>query len=114
MRQTAEGLYFQRHGYSGFYCLRAVPGHVFGTDWQILYSLRIVRILAIFKLARFNETAASFKKAFYLIRDEFFLFFSVILFMLYVTSLGIYIAEHDAQPEKFRSFLTRSGLPWKR
>ncbi len=26
------------------------------------------------------------KKAFYLIRDEFFLFFSVILFMLYVTS----------------------------
>lgn len=24
--------------------------------------------------------------------------------MLYVTSLGIYIAEHDAQPEKFRSF----------
>ena len=57
-----------------------------------------------FKLARFNETAASFKKAFYLIRDEFFLFFSVILFMLYVTSLGIYIAEHDAQPEKFRSF----------
>ena len=71
-------------------------GMFFGTDWQILYSLRIVRILAIFKLARFNETAASFKKAFYLIRDEFFLFFSVILFMLYVTSLGIYIAEHDA------------------
>ena len=76
----------------------------FGLDWQILYSLRIVRVLAIFKLARFNETAASFKKAFYLIRDEFFLFFSVILFMLYVTSLGIYIAEHEAQPEKFRSF----------
>lgn len=24
--------------------------------------------------------------------------------MLYVTSLGIYIAEHEAQPEKFRSF----------
>ncbi len=24
--------------------------------------------------------------------------------MLYVTSLGIYIAEHDAQPEKFGSF----------
>ena len=47
-------------------------GMFFGTDWQILYSLRIVRILAIFKLARFNETAA--------------------------------IAEHDAQPEKFRSF----------
>lgn len=46
-------------------------GMFFGTDWQILYSLRIVRILAIFKLARFNETAASFKKAFYLIRDEF-------------------------------------------
>ena len=76
-------------------------GMFFGADWQILYSLRIVRVLAIFKLARFNETAASFKKAFYLIRDEFFLFFSVILFMLYVTSLGIYIAEHDAQPEKF-------------
>ena len=79
-------------------------GMFFGLDWQILYSLRIVRVLAIFKLARFNDTAASFKKAFYLIRDEFFLFFSVILFMLYVTSLGIYIAEHEAQPEKFRSF----------
>lgn len=76
----------------------------FGADWQVLYSLRLVRVLAIFKLARFNETAASFKRAFYLIRDEFFLFFSVILFMLYVTSLGIYIAEHEAQPEKFRSF----------
>lgn len=70
----------------------------------MLYSLRLVRVLAIFKLARFNKTAASFKRAFYLIRDEFFLFFSVILFMLYVTSLGIYIAEHEAQPEKFRSF----------
>lgn len=88
-------------------------GMFFGLDWQVLYSLRIVRVLAIFKLARFNETAASFKKAFYLIRDEFFLFFSVILFMLYVTSLGIYIAEHEAQPEKFRSFLTPSGLPWR-
>lgn len=88
-------------------------GMFFGADWQILYSLRIVRVLAIFKLARFNQTAASFKKAFYLIRDEFFLFFSVILFMLYVTSLGIYIAEHDAQPEKFRSFLTPCGLPWR-
>lgn len=76
----------------------------FGADCQVLYSLRLVRVLAIFKLARFNKTAASFKRAFYLIRDEFFLFFSVILFMLYVTSLGIYIAEHEAQPEKFRSF----------
>lgn len=47
-------------------------GMFFGTDWQILYSLRIVRILAIFKLARFNETAASFKKAFYLSGMSFF------------------------------------------
>lgn len=76
----------------------------FGADWQILYSLRLVRVLAFFKLARFNRTADRFRRAFYLVRYEFFLFFFVVLFMLYVTSLGIYMAEHDAQPEKFRSF----------
>lgn len=77
----------------------------FGADLQELYSLRIVRVLAIFKLARFNETVANFRKAFSLIRDELIFFTAVILFMLYVTALGIYMVENEAQPEKFKSFL---------
>lgn len=95
---------FSFMGILDFFVCVPFLGMFFGADLQVLYSLRIFRVLAIFQLARFNETADNFKRAFYLIRNEFFLFFSVILFLLYVTSLGIYIAEHEAQPEKFRSF----------
>lgn len=87
-------------------CVVCIPfiSVLFGANLDVLYSLRIIRVLAIFKLARFNKTVGDFKAAFYLVRSEFLLFFSVIAFLLYVTALGIYLAEHDAQPEKFASF----------
>jgi voltage-gated potassium channel len=98
------GYIFSGMGILDFIVCLPFLGIFFGMDWQIVYSMRIIRVLAIFKLARFNRTAENFRQAFLMIRDEFFLFFAVILFLLYITSLGIYMAEHEAQPEKFSSF----------
>lgn len=79
--------------------------YLWGVDVQILNSLRIVRVFAIFKLARFSVSASHFYQAFRMIRRELLFFTAVLLFMLYITSLGIYMTEHAAQPEKFASFL---------
>lgn len=76
----------------------------FGSQ-DILHPLRMVQLLCLLKLARFNKAVDPLIKAFKLIKNEFLLFFAVFVLLLYVLGLGIYIAERSAQPEKFASVL---------
>lgn len=73
-------------------------------------ALRLVRLLRVFKLNRYSAALASIaevfrRKAQQMIASMFFVFIILIL-----SSLFIYYAEHDAQPDQFENAF--SGLWW--
>lgn len=79
---------------------------IFGVSpMEVANDLRIVQILCIFKLARFNERVPILKHAFWSIRKELLFFVSLFSFLLYFLSLGIFLAEGKAQPQHFGSVL---------
>ncbi len=75
----------------------------FASDLQVVKILRILRVFRLFKLGRYNKSILNFKTAFYESKEEFliFLFFTLILF--YLSAVGIYFFEHEAQPQNFPS-----------
>jgi voltage-gated potassium channel len=65
--------------------------------------LRLVRIFRIFKLVRYNKAIKNYRLAMKLIKYELIMFFILMVFALYVASVGIYYFEHAVQPDKFAS-----------
>jgi voltage-gated potassium channel len=68
-----------------------------------LRFLRVVRLLRILKLTRYSATMQSILQVF---RDEsnaFVATFCMLLVILVLASSGIYVFEHQVQPEKFGS-----------
>ncbi|WP_269747397.1 potassium channel family protein [Imhoffiella purpurea] len=59
--------------------------------------------MRILKLARYSAAMRRFHKAFLLAREELVLFVIVASIMLYLSAVGIYYFEHEAQPEAFPS-----------
>ena len=55
------------------------------------------------KLFRFSETLQRFQIVFIKVKSELTLFAIAALFLLYLSSVGIYYFEHEAQPETFGS-----------
>ena len=82
-----------------------LPGSMLGVR-----ALRLVRLLRIFKLNRYFDAMKSVGEVLSAKKSELLgsLFFIWLLMM--VSSLMIYSAEHDAQPEAFRNAF--SGLWW--
>jgi len=73
------------------------------TDAQVLKILRIFRILRLFKLGRYHKSIIHFQKAFKEAKEEFFLFLFFTLVLFYISAVGIYFFEHQAQPQNFPS-----------
>ncbi len=68
-----------------------------------LRFLRVVRLLRIFKLTRYS---AAMQILLDVVRDEassFIAAFFILFILLVLTSSGIYLIEHDVQPEAFGS-----------
>ncbi len=78
-----------------------------GSDFQALRAIRIVRI---FSLTRYESAITRVRKALVLARDEAVLFLVVTLILLFLSAVGIYHFEHEAQPDQFRSVF--DGLWW--
>jgi len=74
-----------------------------GLDLRSLRAFRLLRLFRLLKLARYSEAMQRFHKAFILAREELILFGSVALIMLYLSAIGIYYFESEAQPETFSS-----------
>jgi len=74
-----------------------------GVDLRSIRVFRLMRLIRIFKLLRFGRAAQRLKNAFQSIKTELSLFFLMSVFVLYVSSVGIYYFENGAQPEKFAS-----------
>ncbi|MCK7575160.1 MAG: ion transporter [Chromatiales bacterium] len=74
-----------------------------GLDLRAVRAFRLLRLVRVLKLARYSAAARRFHKAFLLAREELILFVLVASIMLYLTAVGIYYFEHEAQPEAFQS-----------
>ncbi|PIE07510.1 MAG: voltage-gated potassium channel [Rhodobacterales bacterium] len=80
---------------------------LFTPQWQVVRALRLVRLLKLFRTSQaLDRLVAALRE----VRGELFVFIVIALLMLYVSAVGIYIFEHQAQPEVFRSIL--SSLWW--
>lgn len=74
-----------------------------GIDLRALRSLRLLRLFRIFKLVRYSSAIRRLRLALKLVREELVLFTCVTLLVLYLSAVGIYYFEHEAQPEAFTS-----------
>lgn len=71
-----------------------------------LRSLRVFRLLSLFrliKLLRYNKAIDRFSRVFVIAREEIILFSVITLMLLYLSAVGIYYFENEAQPEAFES-----------
>lgn len=74
-----------------------------GVDLRSVRAFRLLRLFRLLKLARYSRAAQRFHRAFVIAREELVLFGATALIVLYLSSVGIYYFEGDAQPEKFES-----------
>ncbi len=72
-------------------------------EWQVV---RIFRLVRLFKLFRGSHSLNRLATAINSVRGELSLFGAGSAVMLYVSAVGIYLFEHDAQPEVFTSIIT--------
>ncbi|MCN4144842.1 MAG: ion transporter [Thiohalomonas sp.] len=71
-----------------------------------LRSIRVFRFLIffrLFKLLRYSKAIYHFRQAFIIAKEELILFAIATCMLLYITSVGIYYFENEAQPEAFKS-----------
>lgn len=83
---------------------------LFGFDSRALKALRLLRLLRLFKLFRYNDSINRFKRALEISKDDLILFGAAALIMIYISGVGVYYFEREAQPEKFSSIL--DGVWW--
>jgi voltage-gated potassium channel len=76
-----------------------------GIDLRALRAFRLFRVFRILKLTRYSQAMTRFSKALALAREEAILFMLATGILLYLSAVGIYYFEHEAQPETFQSIL---------
>ena len=74
-------------------------------DARTLRIIRLVRVLRIIKLTRYMAAMERFRKAIVLVKEEIMVFTAITVILLYLSSVGIYAFEYEAQPEIFASIL---------
>lgn len=74
-----------------------------GVDLRSIRAFRFLRLFRLFKLARYSAAMRRYHRAFIIAKEELILFGSTALIVLYLSSVGIYYFERDAQPEAFAS-----------
>lgn len=74
-----------------------------GVDLRSLRIFRIFRVFRILKLTRYSKALQHLKQALTDVKEELILFMILTIIMLYVSAVGIYYFENEAQPENFAS-----------
>ncbi len=91
--------------------LSFLPAIVFlAPDLLALRSLRLFRLIRLFKLLRIGRAFDRLITAFREIRDELIVLLLFAIVSLFLSAVGIYLFEQDAQPENFGSI--PSSLWW--
>jgi len=81
-----------------------------GIDLRVVRVFRLLRIVRILKLFRYSQAIKRFRRAVTIAKEELLLFSFIALIVLYLSAVGIYYFEHQAQPEQFKSVF--HGLWW--
>ena len=68
-----------------------------------LRFLRVLRLLRVFKLTRYSSAMSMLLDVFREEASAFFAGFFILMVLLILAASGAYLAEHDAQPDKFGS-----------
>lgn len=74
-----------------------------GTDLRSVRAVRLLRLLRLLKLFRHMQAAEHLLTAFRRVKDELVVFAGIAFLLLYLSAVGIYYFEHEAQPEAFAS-----------
>lgn len=74
-----------------------------GLNLQALRVLRIFVLFRILKLVRYSSAVRRYMIAFRSIKEELVLFCIMSAILLYLSAVGIYYFENQAQPEQFKS-----------
>lgn len=72
-------------------------------DLRTLRLLRLLRLIRILKMVRYNKAINRFGRALVETKEELVIFTFAALIMLFLSSVGIYHFEHDAQPNSYRT-----------
>ena len=75
----------------------------FGIDLRSLRALRFVRLFRLFKLATYNRAIKEFMSAVKVAKEQIVLFMFITFILIYLSAVGIYYFENEAQPEHFAS-----------
>lgn len=74
-----------------------------GADLRSVRVFRLLRLFRLLKLVRYSKAVRRFHIALNIAREELVLFGAVSFIMLYLSAVGIYFFENEAQPEHFAS-----------
>lgn len=72
-------------------------------DLRSIRVLRLFRLIRIFKIFRYSAAMSRLGSAFLSIKEELVIFLVATVFLIYLSSVGIYYFENPAQPENFSS-----------
>ncbi|MGB0658747.1 MAG: ion transporter [Mangrovicoccus sp.] len=76
---------------------------LFSAQWAALRSVRVIRLVRLLKLLRASRAMERMEAALHAVRGDLAVFGIMAFIVLYIAAVGIYIFEHDAQPEAFSS-----------
>jgi voltage-gated potassium channel len=77
-----------------------------GLDLRAVRAVRIFRLLRLlraFKIFRYTKASGRLKEAFVSVKEELVLFMIATVIIIFISAVGIYYFEHDAQPKGFQS-----------
>jgi len=74
-----------------------------GINLQGARAFRLVRMIRVLKILRYMSALKRLERAIRLVQEELIVFGVLAAIIIFVTSVGIYQFEHEAQPEAFPS-----------
>lgn len=76
-----------------------------GVDLRSLRLFRLLRLIRLLKLVRYNKAIKRFSRALFIAKEELIVYTFASCIMLFLSAVGIFHFEHEAQPKVFTSLL---------
>lgn len=96
--------------YDGIIDLLTILPFFFLTGFVVFRMLRVVRIFHLFRINSKYDSFNVIKTVLYEKKNQILSSVFIVLILMLASSLGMYSAEHDAQPEAFKNAF--SGIWW--
>lgn len=78
----------------------------FAFDLRFIRTIRLFRLFRVFKFVRYSNTLKLFGKVVKGKKEELIVTVTIMFVLVIITSSFIYLAEHEAQPDKFTDIPT--------